>query len=53
MTVQPTSQIQFNVVYVVAHYPDGRRVLVYRGCHSTPITVSPEEALTVEVVFSV
>jgi len=53
MTFQPTSPIQFNVVYVVAHYPDGRRILVYRGCHSTAITVSPEEALTVEVVFSV
>ena len=53
MTFQPTSAVQFNVVYVVAHYPDGKRVLVYRGCHSTPITVSADEALSVEVVFSV
>ncbi len=48
----PADQITFDTVYAVARYPTFA-VLIYRGCHGTPITVGLGETVEVEISFTV
>ncbi len=48
----PASQITFDTVYAIASY-GAINILIYRGCHNTPIVVNPGETIEVEISFTV
>jgi hypothetical protein len=52
-TTTTEAEMTFNQVFVYAQYSDGRRVLIYRGCHTSDITVSPGETLEVSIQFRI